>query len=144
MNFSGGIKNFFPAPLFLAFFLLTPILAEAANGGQILQIEVIGPSPTVTPTPTPTPSPTPTPTPTPTPPLPGGTGFLPPKPRPFPLPPVLAKVDFNQDRRVDIVDLSILLFYWDKSGAVIEPFDFNADGRVDLVDVSILMYYWTG
>lgn len=53
------------------------------------------------------------------------------------------RFDFNGDRKIDIADLSILLFYFDKSEELFEDFDFNSDRAVDIVDVSIFMYYWT-
>ncbi len=50
--------------------------------------------------------------------------------------------DFNCDGYVNILDLSILLYYTDKRGDIIVPFDLRADGRIDLMDISILFYYW--
>jgi hypothetical protein len=51
--------------------------------------------------------------------------------------------DINHDCRVDMIDFSILLFWFDKPDPL--PFvDFNSSGRVDLADFSILIYYWTG
>jgi hypothetical protein len=52
-------------------------------------------------------------------------------------------VDLNADCRVDIVDLSILLYYYKKSGTPILRYDFNNNGIVDFPDISIMMYYWT-
>ena len=49
--------------------------------------------------------------------------------------------DLNADGRVNLVDFSILLFYW---GTNNECADQNLDGNVDLIDFSIMMYYWTG
>lgn len=73
----------------------------------------------------------------------GGSGG-PPKPRP-PMPPGLClKVDFNQDGWIDFVDFSILLYYFDKQGNLINRFDLNNDNVVDLIDISIFMYYWDG
>jgi len=51
-------------------------------------------------------------------------------------------VDLNHDNRVDIIDLSILLYYYGRlppSGWC----SFLENGVVDFKDVSILMYYWT-
>lgn len=80
----------------------------------------------------------------------GGTGFfqppLPPGlaiPPPF-LPPELQVTDCNADSRVDIVDLSIMLFYYGQSGPFPPCTDLNLDGIVNFPDVSILMFYWTG
>ena len=50
--------------------------------------------------------------------------------------------DFNCDGYVDILDLSILLYYSDKSGEVIKPFDLSNDRKIDLEDISIVFYYW--
>jgi hypothetical protein len=74
-------------------------------------------------------------------------GFAPPGP-PLITPRALALFDFNRDGRIDMVDLSILLFHADKPNFS-DPnydinFDFNADGLIDLVDISIFLYYWTG
>ena len=55
---------------------------------------------------------------------------------------VLRQLDCNNDGRVNLVDLSCLLYYADKTGPLIVPYDYNHDGVVDLVDVSILLYYW--
>ena len=72
------------------------------------------------------------------------TSTLPGKPQPpcDNLP--LQRVDLNGDCRVDIIDLSILLFYYDQSGPAIARYDLSDNGLVDLPDVSVLMYYWTG
>ncbi|HEY4502955.1 MAG TPA: dockerin type I domain-containing protein [Candidatus Paceibacterota bacterium] len=50
--------------------------------------------------------------------------------------------DFNCDRRVDIFDLSILLYYIEQSGPAFAPYDLSGDGKFDLTDISILFYYW--
>ena len=85
----------------------------------------------------------------------GGTGLLPPPtttrprppglavPPPF-LPPPLQKVDCNADSRIDIVDLSIMLFYYGHTSGFPVCADLNNNGIVDFPDVSILMFYWTG
>ncbi len=49
--------------------------------------------------------------------------------------------DLNNDGRVDLVDFSILLYWW---GANNVCCDQNQDDAVDLIDFSIMMYYWTG
>lgn len=51
--------------------------------------------------------------------------------------------DFNNDGKCDIVDLSIILFYYGKTGREITPYDLNKDGKIDLIDISILFYYWS-
>lgn len=55
---------------------------------------------------------------------------------------VVCKIaDLNCDGRVNIIDFSILMFYWNKT----EPkADINGDGRVNVIDFSIMMANWTG
>ena len=52
--------------------------------------------------------------------------------------------DLNNDGRVNLVDFSILLYYWQQ--ALTEPVraDLNRSGMVDFKDFSIMMYDWTG
>lgn len=52
------------------------------------------------------------------------------------------KADINGDKKVNLVDFSILLYNWGtpKNNAA----DLNCDGKVNLVDFSILLFYWTG
>lgn len=98
------------------------------------------------------------PAPPPTPPSGGGSFGVPATPptapplhQPFPYPgekpPVPSQIvdllDLNGDRRIDMADFSILLFYWGRQGNAIRRYDFNHDSVVDLADVSILLYYWT-
>jgi len=73
----------------------------------------------------------------------GGTGYY---VRPSVVkkpPPTLQCIDFNGDGRIDIVDLSIMLFYYNKKGTDLGCYDLNQNNVVDFPDVSILMYYWT-
>jgi len=49
--------------------------------------------------------------------------------------------DLNKDNRVNLIDFSILLYYWDSDDACA---DQNHNGKVDLVDFSIMLYNWTG
>jgi hypothetical protein len=49
--------------------------------------------------------------------------------------------DLNKDKRVNLTDFSILLYYWGTNNACA---DQNHNGRVELTDFSIMMYYWTG
>lgn len=49
--------------------------------------------------------------------------------------------DLNRDGQVNIIDFSILLYYWNTNN---ECADQNKSGNVDLIDFSIMMYYWTG
>jgi hypothetical protein len=53
-----------------------------------------------------------------------------------------AKGDFNSDCRVDLVDFSILAFWFRKTNFPTQ-IDLNQDGIIDLVDFSILAFYWT-
>lgn len=57
--------------------------------------------------------------------------------------PASLKDDLNKDSRVNLVDLSILLYWFNRTGFP-GYVDLNEDGRVDLVDFSILLYHWTG
>jgi len=52
--------------------------------------------------------------------------------------------DLNFDGKVDIFDLSILLYFWNQSNPWNICADINKDGNVDIVDFSIMMYEWTG
>ena len=54
-----------------------------------------------------------------------------------------AKGDMNNDKRVNLVDFSVVA-YWYKRPSPPATVDLNNDGKVDLVDFSILAYYWTG
>lgn len=49
--------------------------------------------------------------------------------------------DLSQDGKVNLVDFSILLHWWEKADSCA---DQNGDGVVNLPDFSIMMYYWTG
>jgi len=49
--------------------------------------------------------------------------------------------DLNHDGKVNLIDFSILLFYWNSNNACA---DQNHDGKVNLTDFSILLYNWTG
>jgi hypothetical protein len=50
--------------------------------------------------------------------------------------------DFNCDKYVNILDLSILLFYLNKTGSKVIPFDLNDDNIINLGDISIMFYHW--
>ena len=53
--------------------------------------------------------------------------------------------DLNRDSRVNLIDFSILLFWWGSDGGTSDPSaDLNGDNRVNLVDFSILLFNWTG
>ncbi len=54
-----------------------------------------------------------------------------------------AKGDFTNDCKVNIIDFSILAYWYGRAGAPLE-LDLSNDGIISLVDFSILAYYWTG
>ncbi len=49
--------------------------------------------------------------------------------------------DLNNDGKINLIDFSILLYYWGTDNPCA---DQNKDGKVNLADFSIMMYYWTG
>jgi hypothetical protein len=51
------------------------------------------------------------------------------------------RADLNKDKKVNLVDFSILLFNW-KTGDTVA--DINQDGDVNLQDFSIMLFQWTG
>jgi len=55
--------------------------------------------------------------------------------------PLCSRADLNKDGKVNLVDFSILLYWWGSSNATA---DINMDGKVNLIDFSIMMYCWTG
>lgn len=55
---------------------------------------------------------------------------------------ILQLVDLNRDEVIDMADLSIMLFYFDKPRAAASRYDLNNDGKLDILDISILFYYW--
>ncbi len=57
--------------------------------------------------------------------------------------PVIVRADLNQDGNVNIVDFSILA-YWYKKATPPAYVDLNTDGAVTVVDFSIMAFYWTG
>lgn len=60
-----------------------------------------------------------------------------------PLPKNALRGDLNGDGRVNIIDFSILAYWYGRSNPPARV-DLNGDGKVDLVDFSILAFYWTG
>lgn len=54
---------------------------------------------------------------------------------------ICPKADFNKDGKTNLIDFSIMLYWWGKYNPAV---DQNRDGIVNLPDFSILMYYWTG
>lgn len=53
--------------------------------------------------------------------------------------------DLSRDGRINLIDFSILIFWWQTNGGDSDPpADINANGRVSLEDFSILLFNWTG
>lgn len=53
--------------------------------------------------------------------------------------------DLNRDGSVNLIDFSILIFWWQTNGGNSEPpADINQNGNVGLEDFSILLFNWTG
>jgi len=73
----------------------------------------------------------------------GGTGYYLLRKK-VPILPKCFVADLNCDGWVDIVDLSVLLYFYGETGPTIAPYDFNGDGTINLPDISIMMYYWAG
>lgn len=53
------------------------------------------------------------------------------------------KGDLNNDKRVNLIDFSILAYWYQRPSPSVTV-DFNNDGKVNLVDFSIMAYFWTG
>ncbi|MFC1789497.1 hypothetical protein ACFLYY_00795 [Patescibacteria group bacterium] len=51
--------------------------------------------------------------------------------------------DLNFDGGVDLVDFSILLYFWQQTNPTNYCADINSDGIVSIIDFSIMMYYWS-
>lgn len=54
------------------------------------------------------------------------------------------RADLDEDEKIDLVDFSILLYYWKQKNPANPRADINKDGIVDLTDFSIMLYQWTG
>src|SRR3989344_390915 len=52
--------------------------------------------------------------------------------------------DINNDGRVNIIDFSIMLFFWNQRSPKNPCADINGDGIVNLFDFSIMLFWWTG
>ncbi len=53
--------------------------------------------------------------------------------------------DLNRDGKVNLIDFSILIFWWGTTGGNSNPpADINQNARVGLEDFSILLFNWTG
>ena len=54
------------------------------------------------------------------------------------------KGDINNDGKINIVDFSIMLYFWNQRSPKNACADINGDGVVNLFDFSIMLYWWTG
>lgn len=52
--------------------------------------------------------------------------------------------DLNFDGKINLVDFSILLYFWHSISPENRCVDINQDGMVNIVDFSIMMFVWTG
>ena len=53
--------------------------------------------------------------------------------------------DLNRDGKINLIDFSILIFWWQTTGGNSDPAaDINGNGKVSLEDFSILLFNWTG
>lgn len=52
--------------------------------------------------------------------------------------------DINKDKEVNIIDFSILLFYWQQKNPANARADINHDSTVNIIDFSVMLYFWTG
>lgn len=58
---------------------------------------------------------------------------------------IISSSDLNQDGFVNLIDFSILIFWWGTGGGNSNPpADINNNGNVGLEDFSILLFNWTG
>ena len=53
------------------------------------------------------------------------------------------KSDVNGDGKVDLVDFSVLVYWYHRSNPP-ATMDLNGDGVVDLKDFSIMAFHWSG
>jgi hypothetical protein len=63
---------------------------------------------------------------------------------PLPPPPsqLASCADYNKDYRINLIDFSILLFWFGKDNPP-KDIDCNGDHTINIKDFSILMYFWT-
>ena len=53
--------------------------------------------------------------------------------------------DLNRDGKINLVDFSILIFWWGTNAGNSDPSaDINGNGKVGIEDFSILLFNWTG
>ncbi len=59
--------------------------------------------------------------------------------------PVVQKLigDLNCDNHVNLLDFSILSFWYNNQAIPPKKVDIDLDGKITLIDFSIMMYYWT-
>ncbi len=58
---------------------------------------------------------------------------------------VISSSDLNKDSKINLIDFSILIFWWGTPGGNSNPkADINSNGKVGLEDFSILLFNWTG
>jgi len=50
--------------------------------------------------------------------------------------------DADGDGKVDVLDLSLMMFQWGQTGADLST-DLDQDGKVDILDLSVLMANWS-
>jgi cysteine-rich repeat protein len=59
--------------------------------------------------------------------------------------PIAGSADLNRDGKVNLIDFSILVFWWGTTGGASNPpADINSNAKVGLEDFSILLFNWTG
>ncbi|MDP3784692.1 MAG: dockerin type I domain-containing protein [bacterium] len=65
---------------------------------------------------------------------------------PLPAAPAAARKpgDINGDSRINIVDFSIMLFFWNQRNPQNPAADINKDGIANLFDFSIMLFWWSG
>jgi len=52
--------------------------------------------------------------------------------------------DLDLNGQVNVFDLSLLLYDWEKTNPSLVCSDINVDGIVNLIDFSIMLYWWSG
>ena len=53
--------------------------------------------------------------------------------------------DLNKDGKVNIIDFSILLFWWGTNQQKgLDVADINGDKKINIIDFSIMLFQWTG
>lgn len=52
--------------------------------------------------------------------------------------------DLNCDQKVDLIDFSIMMYFWNSLNPTNRRADVNHDTVVNITDFSLLLYHWTG